>query len=210
MMSCILIPCKSLRHGKSRLSACLGPAARHDLVKRLFERTLRCAANVMPLDQIRVVTADTEVMTVAQQHAIPVIIDPGLGLNVALEHARIQLRGELPPNGPDLLILPIDLPFVTPQSITDVLPRYHDCVIAPDQAGTGTNLLYLRAAAPRVVPFAFGGGSYAAHLAFAQSQALTVTTVEDWRLAFDLDDPADYERWRTGVHPGPRPGRCFA
>lgn len=195
MPTCILIPCKSLRDGKSRLSACLGPAARHDLCKRLLERTLRCAADVVSPPHLRIVTADPEAVAIAQRHAAGAIIDPGLGLNAALEHARASLQAETPPAGPDLLILPIDLPFVTPQCIADVLAHAGDCVIAPDQAGTGTNLLYVRSAAPRAVPFAFGPGSYAAHLALAQSHALTADTIRNWRLAFDLDDPADYESW---------------
>lgn len=202
MSTCILIPCKGLRDGKSRLSACLGAAARYDLCKRLLERTLHCASDVLPAGQIWLVTTDPEAMALARRHAIGTIIDPGLGLNAALEHARDHLLADLPPAGPDLLVLPIDLPFVTSQCIADVLARAGDCAIAPDEAGTGTNLLYVRSAAPHAVPFAFGGGSYAAHLAFAQSHALTVSTFQDWRLAFDLDNPADYESWRTGVHPG--------
>jgi 2-phospho-L-lactate guanylyltransferase len=195
MPTCILIPCKSLRNGKSRLSACLGQAARYDLCKGLLERTLRCSAEVVPPSHVRIVTADAEAVTMAHQHAIGAIADAGFGLNAALEHARACLRAEMPPTGPDLMILPIDLPFVTPQCIADVLARPGDCVIAPDQSGTGTNLLYLRSSAPRAVPFAYGAGSYAAHLALAQSHACTVTTVRDRRLAFDLDESADYESW---------------
>jgi 2-phospho-L-lactate guanylyltransferase len=199
MPTSILIACKSLRDGKSRLSACLGPAARHDLSRRLLERTLRCALDVLPASQVRIVTADPEATAIAQQHAISAIADPGLGLNAALEQARDHLLAEEPPSGPDMLILPIDLPFVTPQCIAEVLARAGDCGIAPDHAGTGTNLLFLRSAAPRTVPFAFGAGSYAAHLSLAQSRALAVVTFRDRRLAFDLDDPTDYESWRTGV-----------
>lgn len=194
MPAIILIPCKTLRDGKSRLSACLDHAARYDLCRSLLERTLRCAAAAVPPDQIRIVTADPEAFTLAQQHAISAITDCGLGLNPALEYARASLRTELRIE-PDLVILPIDLPFVTPQCILDVLARPGDCVIAPDGQGIGTNLLYLRSLASRAVRFTYGPGSCAAHVACARSHAFTVDIVRDRRLAFDLDAPADYERW---------------
>ncbi|MEZ5785647.1 MAG: 2-phospho-L-lactate guanylyltransferase [Xanthobacteraceae bacterium] len=194
MPAIILIPCKTLRDGKSRLSACLDHAARHDLCRSLLERTLRCAASVVRSDQVRIVSADPEAVAMARQHAVGAIADPGFGLNAALEYARARLRTGMRTD-PDLLVLPIDLPFVTPQCIADVLACPGKCVIAPDQHGTGTNLLYLRSLASPAFPFAFGAGSFAAHLARARSHALTVDIVRDWRLAFDLDAPADYERW---------------
>jgi 2-phospho-L-lactate guanylyltransferase len=190
----ILVPCKNLRDGKSRLSACLDGDGRQDLCRSLLERTLRCAAEVLPPAQIRIVTADPEAVAMAHQHAIDSIIDLGFGLNAALEYARAWLRKEIRADL-DLIILPIDLPFVAPECIADVLARASDCVIAPDANGTGTNLLYVRSSASRAVSFAYGAGSYATHLALARSHGLTVDTARDHRLAFDLDNPTDYKSW---------------
>lgn len=194
MPTCFLIPCKPLRDGKTRLSACLDRSERHDLCRSLLHRTLRCATNVVPPEQIRVVTADPEAIAIASRHAVGAIMDLGLGLNAALEHARAFLRSDKR-SVHDLIILPIDLPFVGPQCLADVLARTDDCIIAPDQAGTGTNLLALRSTAPRAVTFAFGPASCATHTALARSHALTIGFVRDWRLAFDLDEPAHYEFW---------------
>ena len=71
-------------------------------------------------------------------------------------------------------------------------------VISPDESGTGTNLL-LRGTALWRLPFCFGPGSYAAHLDAAQASGLTVKTITDPRIAFDVDGPAQYATWRRPV-----------
>lgn len=192
----ILMPCKSLRDGKSRLSVCLDGAARYALCRRLLENALRCASALATPEMVWLVTADAEAAAIARRHSIEWIADAGLGLNAALEHARSRMCAEIPVGG-DLVILPIDLPFVEPHCITNALAQSVDIVIAPDESGTGTNMLALRSSAARQIPFAFGSGSCASHVALARANGLTIATVRDWRLAFDLDGPAQYARWRA-------------
>jgi 2-phospho-L-lactate guanylyltransferase (CobY/MobA/RfbA family) len=43
----------------------------------------------------------------------------------------------------------------------------------------------------------YGPGSYAAHVAAARARGLTIETLKDWRLAFDVDGPAQYVTWRS-------------
>jgi hypothetical protein len=38
---------------------------------------------------------------------------------------------------------------------------------------------------------------YAAHAAAAQMRKPTIETIEDWRLAFDVDEPAQYAAWQS-------------
>ena len=44
---------------------------------------------------------------------------------------------------------------------------------------------------------AYDPGSYAAHAAAAQMRKPTIETIEDWRLAFDVDEPAQYAAWQS-------------
>ncbi|EJW12350.1 Uncharacterized protein DUF121 [Rhodovulum sp. PH10] len=189
----IVVPCKGFREGKSRLAGCLDGAARRDLCRRLLARTLGCAAEVMPAALIRVVTADAEAAALAASFAVGRIADPGGGLNAALEHARTQLQEEM--GTVDLVVLPIDLPLAAPRSIATALERPADVVIAPDRGSDGTNLMILRGASRHRLPFAYGPGSFSTHRKTAKTLGLTVETILDPRLAFDLDDPDHYASW---------------
>jgi hypothetical protein len=92
-----------------------------------------------------------------------------------------------------IVVLPIDLPFVTAEAITQVLRPLDDdpgplVVLVTDRHGTGTNVLALRP--PGIIGFLFGPGSRAAHRDAAAVAGATYTEV-DGPLAFDLDTPAD-------------------
>ncbi len=192
----ILIPCKSLDVGKSRLSECLSPGARHEFCKQLLTQTLELAAALVAPTRIRVVTSDPDAAAIARRYAVAQVSDPGGGLNAALEDARSTLLATMAYEGA-MLILPIDLPFASPDAIYNALSCAGDIVIAPDEIGTGTNVLLLRSPALRNFRFAYGPGSYAAHVAAARACGLTIETFIDWRLVFDIDGPAQYANWRS-------------
>ena len=65
-------------------------------------------------------------------------------------------------------------------------------VISPDRDRTGTNALLLRP--PDALPFAFGIGSYEAHVRAARERDLDVRVCERSHLAFDLDTADDLAR----------------
>jgi 2-phospho-L-lactate/phosphoenolpyruvate guanylyltransferase len=192
----ILIPCKSLDTGKSRLSECLDPAERRVLCSQLLTGTLQRAVELAPPSRIRVVTCDADASGIASRYRIAQTPDPGRGLNAALDAGRSALLAATKADDA-LLVLPIDLPFGSSDAIANMLSRSSEIVIAPDESGTGTNLLLLRAAALRRLPFAYGIDSYAAHLAAARALGVSIETVRDWRLAFDIDTPAQYAAWRS-------------
>jgi 2-phospho-L-lactate/phosphoenolpyruvate guanylyltransferase len=192
----IVIPCKSLQTGKSRLSACLNGPARRNLCRQMLTRTLECAVGAADPSKIRVLTSDAAAAAVAQFYLVTVMADLGGGLNSALEVARAALiaAGSL---DDALLIMPIDLPFASTDSIAAAQSRGGDVVIAADQSGSGTNLLLLRGSALRRFGFRYGVGSYAAHLAQARDNGLAICELNDWRLAFDVDDATQYSAWRS-------------
>ena len=64
--------------------------------------------------------------------------------------------------------------------------------IAPDEAGAGTNALYVRP--PDLLSFDYGGASCRRHLAQARARGARVDRVDRPGLRFDLDTPDDLER----------------
>ena len=192
----IIIPCRSLRGGKTRLAPCLNAEARRKLCERLLLQTLDLAARLVAPDYIRVVSGDEDALAIASGYRVCALSDAGSGLNAALETARASLKTDNTATD-TILILPIDLPFATADALHRAKSRAGDIVIAPDASGTGTNLLLLRDAGLWRLPFRFGPGSYAAHLAAARAHGLTATTFRDRRIAFDIDQPEHYRTWRA-------------
>ena len=192
----ILIPCKSLDNGKSRLSSCLDRDRRRALCEWLLAQTLARATTLEAAEHIRVVTADPQAMAIAIHYGVGVLHDPGGGLNAALEAGRAALLPAMDRDG-SLLILPTDLPDASAEVLAQALAQPAEVVIAPDEKEAGTNLLLLRHAAVRHLPFAYGPGSYTAHQAAARAFAHTIDIVKDRRIAFDLDEPEQYFAWQV-------------
>lgn len=193
----ILVPCKGLSTGKSRLRKCLDAHERHDLCTRLLIFTLCIATRLVGVHRVHVVTSDAEVGAIVRRLGIRRIADPGFGLNEALDFARSALLSE---GRTDMLMLPIDLPYVDVQALANVAACVDDVVIASDERGTGTNILLLRARACRL-PFAYGDGSFAAHVAAAHAHGLSLQILRNWRLSFDIDEPTHYFQWQEDASP---------
>ena len=192
----IVIPCKPLLAGKSRLASCLNARGRHELCEQLLVQTLELAATLVAPERISVVSADPEVLYIATRNGSAGVHESDDGLNAALDTARTKLLAE-DARADALLILPIDLPFATTGAVKDAQACAGDVVIGPDDIRTGTNLLLLRFAALRHLPFCFGPESYPAHLAAARARGLNVATFQDRRIAFDIDGPAQYAAWHA-------------
>jgi 2-phospho-L-lactate guanylyltransferase len=193
----IVIPCKSLSEGKSRLATVLSPADRESLCVRLLRRTLRLALALgVGADHVKIVSADPAALAIAARLGVGAIVESGGGLNAALRQARDTIRAE-GRVATAALILPIDLAYATAAALRRVSEASADVVIAPDAKRLGTNLLYLADRAFAQCPFAFGTGSFAAHRDWAEHAGLAVSIVDDPALAFDLDGPEDWRVWRS-------------
>jgi 2-phospho-L-lactate guanylyltransferase (CobY/MobA/RfbA family) len=93
------------------------------------------------------------------------------------------------------LVLPIDLPLASPAALGRVVGDPHDVVIVPDESRDGTNILRLAPPVFRGFGFAYGTGSYARHRAAARRAGFVAHTVREPSLMFDVDGPAQYQRW---------------
>src|ERR1700674_944144 len=111
----ILIPCKNLDRGKSRLGACLSPRSRRALCEFFLCRTLDVATQVLPAAWVRVVTGDPRVAAIAAEYGAGAIPDDDADLNGALARGRAAILAEAGDCAG--LILPIDLPLATPAAL---------------------------------------------------------------------------------------------
>jgi 2-phospho-L-lactate guanylyltransferase len=186
-----IVPVGTLEAAKSRLGGALDAEERQDLAERFLARTLRAALATERLADILVVSPDREVLHRASDLGARTLRQRSSGLNAGLEEAREDVVA----GGADaILVLPIDLPFVTAAAIAEVLAPIDDAglesrvVLVTDRHGTGTNVLALRQ--PGVIPFGFGPGSRAAHREAAAKSGAAYAEV-DGPLVFDLDTPAD-------------------
>jgi 2-phospho-L-lactate/phosphoenolpyruvate guanylyltransferase len=120
---------------------------------------------------------------------IPLIADPGGGLNPALHTALEQIASE---NADRLIVLFADLPLLTTHEVQLLAAAPPVTIaIAPDRHGTGTNALSLPLPAARGFTFAFGPDSFALHHAEAERLGIALEEIHSLGLARDVDVPED-------------------
>ena len=187
-----IIPVGTLDGAKTRLGEALDAEERHDLVEGLLARTVVTALAVDRLDDVLVVSPDREVLRRAADLGARTLRQRSSGLNRGLAEARADVVAG---GATAVLVLPIDLPFVSAEAVTAVLEALDPDATAPaavvlvtDRHGTGTNALGLRP--PDVIDFAFGPGSRSAHRAAAEAAGARYAEVGG-ALAVDLDTADD-------------------
>lgn len=84
-------------------------------------------------------------------------------------------------------IVMADMALLTASALTRLTETLGDVVLAPGLGG-GTNALVVRDSAFSVD---YHGTSYLDHRAIAQDAGLSVSEVDSWRLAVDIDEPSD-------------------
>jgi 2-phospho-L-lactate/phosphoenolpyruvate guanylyltransferase len=186
-----VIPVGALEDAKSRLGRALDAEERQDLTERLLRRTVESALGVEGLADVLVVSPDREVIGLAADLGARTLRQRSRGLNAGLREARADVAAG---GAEAMLVLPIDLAFISVERLADVLATLAGVrsrsavVLVADRHGTGTNVLALRP--PEVIEFCFGSDSRRSHRAAALAAGATYTEL-DGPLAFDIDTPAD-------------------
>jgi 2-phospho-L-lactate guanylyltransferase len=199
----VIVPLRGLEVAKTRLGGQLDAEERLDLVTGLLERTLAAAAAVPSVHRVLLVSPDPAARALAEELGALTLPDAGAGLNAALAAARDHAAAE---GAETVLVLPADLPMVTPERIADLvsaadqarIPGRGLVAIVPDRHGSGTNALLL--SPPDVIPFAFGRGSRARHGA-AAAAAGAVLVEAGGELTLDVDTPEDLLLAEVGGSP---------
>jgi 2-phospho-L-lactate/phosphoenolpyruvate guanylyltransferase len=184
-MIAAVMPIKGLRLAKSRLASHLSPREREALVLRLADRGLAAIRKTGLAGSIAIVTPDRGTAAALHSEHLP---DAG-DLNSSLRSAPIWAQRR---EAEGVLILPGDLPMVTPDDVATVLTQGCGVTIASTHDG-GTGALYL--APPQAIAPEFGEGSYARHVLSARERGVPVHEVERPGLHYDLDTVEDLRRF---------------
>ena len=190
----IVVPVKTTERAKGRLSQILAPAARRDLARAMLRDVLRAATRVRSVTEVWVVSHDGAILKeVEGWGARPLKEKYDMGLNPALRFATKEACAQ---GAEALLVLPSDVPLITPDDLERVLrPRGRASadqglvVGVPSTEGTGTNAL-LRIP-PDVIPPRFGPASFDRHTREAARRKVRFITRRVARLARDVDTPKD-------------------
>jgi len=205
-----VVPVKPLRRGKSRLANVLTVGERTQLNRYLFTHTLEVLQQVPAIERTLVVSRDSAALALARDHGAHTLQEQSNSqLNLALKRATMMLRAS---GVGALLILPADLPLLTPEDVRallDALPPAPGVALAPNATGKGTNGLAVRP--PGAIEYAYGPNSFTRHLTLAQKAGAAVAVINRPGLARDLDWPEDlhlvttvFPEFAARVAPGTR------
>jgi len=188
-----IVPVKAFEEGKSRLNAVLGPTKRAQFNRELFDRTVARLLVFPGAAQTIVVSRSEAVLEQARRAGMVAVTEIGNALNGALSLAGEVARER---GATTIVVVPTDLPLLDASLLERIVSKASvekTCVLAPDESRQGTNLMVVTP--PDNTIFQFGECSFEKHLILAKSRGYSVRIVADGRLAFDIDNPADYERW---------------
>jgi 2-phospho-L-lactate guanylyltransferase len=206
-----VVPAKSFARGKSRLRPVLADAERARFAGTLLEHTLS-VLTASGLDGVLVATDGDEVADLARAYGAQVLRDDSR----ARENARGAEGGESAEGkgGPRLaavvdgalieveargakaaIVVMADLPRITVDDVAQLVEALdlHDVVLVRDHQGMHTNAMGV--APPTALRTCFGrADSFAAHCGAARSAQLDAVVIDNERVAFDVDAPADHAR----------------
>jgi 2-phospho-L-lactate guanylyltransferase len=186
-----IVPAKSLVRGKSRLSPALTDDDRVHFARRLLEHVLD-TLGACELEGVLVATDGDDVESVARSCGAHVLRDQGGGSLAGV--VDCALREVASRGAASAVVLMADLPRIEPDDVRAVLAALgdHDVALVRDHAGHHTNALAV--ALPTRMTTRFGrADSFAAHQAAARETGVSCVIVENERIAFDVDLPADHE-----------------
>ena len=189
-MRALLLPVKDLNNAKKRLMGVLTPEERFGLAEAMLNDTIRAVQGVQRAEKVFVVTNYKPAMRLAEENGWEIVPEEE---QISESHSVDAASKICEQRGiTALLRLPVDVPLVKASDIDDLLVvecKEAALVIVPSRDGLGTNAI-LRIP-PALFPSHFGIGSFAKHVAEAESARARVMIRRNARLEMDVDDEAD-------------------
>jgi 2-phospho-L-lactate guanylyltransferase len=185
----LVLPFKSIEHGKSRLASHLSASARSELNRELLARSLALAARYPGIERTLVVSRCAEVLALSRAHGAHTLHEAGRGLNRAVAQAAATLKDSAVPT----LVMSCDLPHAHEDDLR-ALVRGDEVALATDRRGSGTNALCLPPGA--AFAFHFGAASRQRHTEEARRRGWRCRVLLHSSLAFDLDTLEDLREWQ--------------
>ena len=202
-----IVPVKSFKRAKTRLSPVLSPEQRQDISRNFLTHTLEILKQVPEIQRTLVISRDPAVLRLARKHqAYTVTESDRTELNAALTRAT-DAAAQLGAHA--VLVMPSDMPLLDPDDIRKLIAASSEpeCVtIAPDWRNYGTNALFMRQ--PGIIPYVFGPESFEHHMALARDRGAHVEICRFPGLGLDIDLPEDLAKYRqqlkqAGRQPNP-------
>jgi len=183
-----IIPVKGLLESKGRLSHSLGSRDKKKLILAMLKDVLTSVEESELFSRVLVVSPDQNVKAEANLPDGSFLHQEGQGLNAGVRQSTLFATRE---KASSVAVLLADIPLVEERdlkelySVGDIVPRV---VLSPSLKG-GTNVMVREP--PGIIAPAYGRWSYSTHLRVAQKTGLTVYSVSNPRLSFDIDTPED-------------------
>ncbi len=195
-----IVPVKPLRRGKSRLAQVMSVEEREQLNNEMLGHTIETLRSVSGIDEVLVISRDQAALALARDHKARTLQEESNAeLNKVLQRATMVAKAY---SACGVLVLPADLPLVTPRDIRTFLNfggNPPEVVIAPDRNRRGTNALLVSPIG--LVRYSFGPESFQAHLREARKTSARVHVCELENLALDLDTPEDLDYLKNLQYP---------
>jgi len=184
-----LVPVKRFSRAKTRLAGVLGHAERTALASAMLADVLEALAKTEGLAGVLVVTGDAEAAAIAGGFGGKILADPVENGTNAAVLSGLRALGAW--NASGAVVVPGDLPFVTPAELNRVLAALDRApvVLVPAARDGGTNVLALSPS--DIITPAFGRDSFARHLAAATAARIEPVVLTLDGAGHDIDVAAD-------------------
>jgi 2-phospho-L-lactate guanylyltransferase len=185
-MAWALLPVKARATAKGRLRGALSDKDRAGLAAAMRRDVAAALRGTAALQGVLLLSPDATLRRWGAEQGFETLDDGGVGLNeaLALGLEALHQRG-----AGRALIIPSDVPLLSPEDLTTLLGAPAEVAIASDQRSDGTNGLSVplgRGFTPH-----FGLGSAQAHRREARHRGLACQVMLCPGLALDIDQPDD-------------------
>jgi 2-phospho-L-lactate guanylyltransferase len=192
-----ILPVKSPRNAKQRLTGFLAVEQREALARMLYRQTLATLCQAEGIDRVVVATSDAEIADHARESGALVFEEEEQISHSASADAACLRAMQM--GASTVLLVPIDVPTVTVADFTRLAASAQPgLIVVPSSDGTGTNALVRTP--PNCIESRFGPGSCRAHLDQAHSKGLPADVLRLPGLMFDIDTPEDVAELLAGPH----------
>ncbi len=187
-----LVPVKPSGSAKTRLSGLLSAAERGQLFQAMLTDVLAALSTSARVTEVAIVSSRARAGQVVARYDAHLLIDQERGgLNGALQQAaHVLLRR----GAGTMLIVPADVPLVTPDAIDRLIAAHAvrgtaGVTLVPDLGRGGTNGMILTP--PDLLQPCYGPDSFRRHWRAAEELGISPISIEIPGLAMDIDMPDD-------------------
>jgi 2-phospho-L-lactate guanylyltransferase len=197
-----ILPVKSPRNAKQRLTGFLAVEQRETLARILYRQTLATLCQAEGIDRVVVATSDSEIAEHARLSGALVFEEhEQISHSVSADAACLRA---MEMGATTALLVPIDVPTATPADFSQLAAAPNagsarlGLIVVPSSDGAGTNALVRTP--PNCIQSRFGPGSFRAHLDQALSKGLPADVLRLPGLMFDIDTPDDVAELLARTH----------